>query len=283
MIILKKDSKIVFIGGDKRQKIIYENIKKDYENTSLLAFGANKYNSEEVKNSDIIVFPTVLTKDGVLVLTPEYNGNLKIDDVLKDIVNSKIVIGGVIPVTIKEKLINYNIKFVEYTEIQPFKILNAIPTVEGAISIAIQNSSNTLWKCNCLIIGNGCIGKRLCKTLKDMGAFVTVSARNEVDFSILESENINFTHTSFIEDKLKEFDIIFNTVPKKIISNSALKMLDESTIIIDLSSYPYGFDYTLIDTVKCKIIPAQSLPGKYSPVTAANIAAKTVKNIIDEV
>ena len=142
-MILKIDSNIVFIGGDKRQKLIYETLKQTYKNSSLLAYGTKKYKPQIVNSAEIVVFPTVLTKDGVLVLTPEYNWNLSIDELTFDIKNCRLVIGGIIPQKVKDKLNMNNINYKEYTEIESFKTLNAVPTVEGAISIAIEKTKKT--------------------------------------------------------------------------------------------------------------------------------------------
>ena len=63
-------------------------------------------------------------------------------------------------------------------DIEKFTVLNIIPTVEGAIQVAMQETKRTLHGSNVLILGFGRIGKLLSKSLVGLGVNVSCEARN---------------------------------------------------------------------------------------------------------
>ena len=83
-----------------------------------------------------------------------------------------------------------NIKIIDILEKEELAVLNSIPTAEGAIKIAIEESQITLHNSNCLILGFGRIGKLLAKMLNGIGAKVYCEARKEEDYSWIEAYRI---------------------------------------------------------------------------------------------
>ncbi len=274
---------VLFLGGDKRQEHIYEILSKKINKCTKAALGVYGLDRQLIKNADIIVLPTIASLDNYTLNAPDSSEKILLNDIISISKNCRAFIAGKMPPNIKEEITKHEKKCYEYTENQPFKILNAIPTAEGAIYLAISNSDKTIWGMNCLVIGNGCIGKALSKLLHNFGANVTVAARKDVDFADIQWKGLNSAHIKNINSKLNEYDIIFNTVPFRIIDSDAMLNLPSETIIIDLASKPYGLDHTLTDNYKCKIILGSSLPGIYSPKTAAEIAAISIEQFINEV
>ena len=171
------DRKIVFIGGDERNRHIYNSVKSIYKNTQIVAIDENEYNSKTVKNADIIILPTISSKDGQTLFTPLYKSKIYIDDIAEDLKHCKAIIGGKIDKKIGSIAKDEEIVIYEYINDESFKALNAIPTAEGAIAIAVSNTEKTLWGAKCLVAGYGNIGKYLCYILTSFGADVTATAR----------------------------------------------------------------------------------------------------------
>ena len=274
---------ILFIGGDERNIHIYETIKNKFENSDIIAFKDKEYDKEKVANAGIIVLPILSSKDAEFLYSPLYDKQIRIEELLSSIKNAKIIIGGRIDKNTKSFAENNNIRCIEYIELENFKSLNAIPTAEAALAIAVLNTKKTIWRSKCLVAGYGCIGKYLCFLLQAMGAEVVASARKESDFNEMKRKNINFINTCDINEDLEKYDIIFNTIPHRIFSEEKIKDLKKDKLLIDLASAPYGLDHSKTENYKCKVFLSSSLPGIYSPKTAAEITTDVLEEILKEV
>ncbi len=261
--------KITIIGGDNRLKILKEKLEKNgYLIDTLGLFDGD---SADLGSSQVIVLPVPTTKDGTTVFAPLTKRNIP----LKFIDES----------TSREQLIlccNYNFankNSVDYGSFDSYALLNAIPTAEGAIKIAIENTDYTLWQANVLVIGYGRVGKILSNRLKALGANVTVSARKPSDFGLAEAVGLDRINTEQLNMLHLNYDIIFNTVDIRVIDNNTLKNC-KNTLFIDLSSLG-GFDLKEAERLGIKAIKAPGLPGIIAPKTAAEILSNTVTHIIN--
>ena len=164
----------------------------------------------------------------------------------------------------------------DYYLSERLSILNAIPTAEGAVSIAINETAKTIFGSKCVIAGYGRIGKILAKLLKNMGADVTVLARSEQALTWAEADGCHalpfYCAARYLDDK----DIIFNTVPALWMDKNIIDSTSENTVIIDLASAPGGVDLEYAKRICRKVIFALSLPGKVAPESAGNIIADCV-------
>lgn len=275
--------KIAVVGGDKRQKLLHEHLIKHGYNSNQEGYNSS-CNYKNIFESDVIILPTVATKDGITLNAPECNEIIELDSLLDCANSCKHIICGRLPKIYYEKAIKKGIQLFQYTDDETFKIINAVPTAEGALAIAIAETKHTICGSKCLIIGNGCIGKVLTKILKEMGAIVTVSARKELDFALLWEDGIEHINTNTLnEQKLEEFNIIFNTVPKRIITHKKISELSSEHLIIDLASLPYGFDHERKKELKCSLLLSSSLPAIYAPETSAYATQKVIENYLKEV
>jgi dipicolinate synthase subunit A len=161
-------------------------------------------------------------------------------------------------------------------------VLNAIPTAEGAIQIAMEEIPITLHNSNILILGFGRIGKILAKMLQGLGANVFVEARKYADIAWIRSYSYKPVLLSDLKSRLEQMDVIFNTIPHVILDQDMLARLGKETLIIDLASKPGGVDFEKARDLGVKAIWALSLPGKVAPLTAAEFIRDTVYNIMDE-
>lgn len=96
--------------------------------------------------------------------------DLVLEEFLQQVPKGAVVFGGID----REGIINY-------VKAPSLRVFNAIPTAEGAIALAMENSPRTIWQSNCLVVGSGHIGKYLAGKLRDMGANVTLSMRRDED------------------------------------------------------------------------------------------------------
>ncbi len=163
-----------------------------------------------------------------------------------------------------------------------FAILNAIPTVEGAIQRAMEKTAHTLSGSSALVIGYGRIGKLLAQRLTAMGVVVTVSARKAEDFAWIRAFGLRALNTLQLQGKLSGFDLIFNTVPHLTLPYMRLVEVKLDCLILDLASPPGGVDFKAAEKIGIQVDWVLSLPGKVAPESAALYMRDTLYQILKE-
>ncbi|MGN1041503.1 MAG: dipicolinate synthase subunit DpsA, partial [Acutalibacteraceae bacterium] len=180
------------IGGDFRQIYLAEKFLSSGYGSIL--WGFNKLDNSKllmqapkisnlISNSEYVILPLPITRDGISLNAPFSDKKIKLNEEFWCSLESKVVFGGMIP-SIKSLP---KIKIYDYSEREEFKILNAIPSAEGAIKIALDQSSKTIFGSKCFVAGFGRIGKILSNRLKKFGAEVTVSARKSSDLAWIKA------------------------------------------------------------------------------------------------
>lgn len=276
---------ISIVGGDLRIIRLAEMYAQEGKN--VYTYGLEKYFlesnlpnielcqslKEAVRNSDIVISGMPFSKDGENVNAPFSSSQIKIKD-LKNELNNKTFIAGGIP----KDFYDEEIRNVDLLQIDELTILNAIPTVEGAIKIAIEAREETIHESNVLICGFGRIGKILCNRFKALGANVYCAARKDTDLAWIREKR--YFPLRYVElcDYAPKFNIVINTVPTIIIKEKELDCLNKDVLIIDVASAPGGIDKEYAEKKKIKVITALGIPGKEMPKTAGSY----IKKIIDE-
>lgn len=150
---------------------------------------------------------------------------------------------------------------------------NAAITAECALRFCDPYLKTTFADASVLILGWGRIGKCLARLLKAMGTSVTVAARKESDRAMLEALGYGTVDFLQISDTLKEYTVLFNTVPDSPLAGAVLEERYHG-IAIDLASYP-GMRGR-------NVIAARGLPGKYAPESSGKLIAQTILRLWKE-
>lgn len=259
--------KVCIVGGDTRLKSVKHSLEK--QNFFVNTLGLYPDDKADIALSDIVILPVPTTRDGKNVFTPLTNRIIPLEEIYSKTHDQLIL------------CCNYNFKnrnCIDYNTLDSYALLNAVPTAEGAIKIAIENTDFTLWQSNVLVIGYGRVGKILADRLKGFGANVTVSARKPRDFATLEALGFNYINTEKLPTLFLRYDIIFNTVDAEVLHGDTLKNLP-CALLLDLSSKG-GFDLEYAKSIGINAQKAPALPGKTAPKTAGKILAKTVGDLI---
>lgn len=261
--------KITIIGGDNRLKTVKEKLTE--QGYTVDSIGLYSDDNGNMKSSQIILLPVPTTKDKINVFTPLTKQIIPLSEIAEKTTNEQLIL-----------TCNYafqNKKYFDYGALDSYALLNAVPTAEGAIKIAIENTPTTIWKSKILIIGYGRVGKILANRFKALGAFVTVSARKNSDFALLDSLGFNYINTEHLDFESLNYDMIFNTVDIKVLKDETLKKCN-CRLLLDLSTMG-GFSLEYAQQLGIKAIKAPGLPGIIAPETAAEILSLTIINIIN--
>jgi dipicolinate synthase subunit A len=191
------------------------------------------------------------------------------------------VLIGVAKPVIRGLATQYGLVLLEMAEIDEIAILNSIPTAEGAIQVAMENTDFTLHDSHCLVLGLGRCGTTLVQDLVALGAKVTVGSRSGKDLARAVALNADPLLLADLHVR-SDFDIIFNTIPAMVLPRSYLRLLEQQTLIIDIASGPGGTDFAAAEQLGITAIHALSLPGKVAPKTAGEILVRTIPHLLEK-
>lgn len=141
---------------------------------------------------------------------------------------------------------------------------NAAITADCAIRIAGEQMKATFQDCPALILGWGRIGKCLTRLLSGLGCSVTVAARKESDRAMVTSLGIGAVDYFQIPGILKQYRLIFNTVPQTVLTRQP----PEDCICIDLASSR--------GIIAEGVLWARGLPGIYAPFSSGKLIAERI-------
>lgn len=202
-------------------------------------------------------------------------GALPVEEFLERLVPGSRIFGGLLAPW-QEALERKGVFCCELYGSEPLTTLNAVPTAEGAIALAMSHSSITLQDSCCLIVGYGRIGKVLAQKLQALGAEVTVCARKAGDLALAKALGLQGDETKIYHRGLDQYDFVFNTVPTTVLGEEELRRLSKDCLLVELASAPGGFDFQFCEAMGIRCLLAGGLPGKCAPKTAGEIYARSI-------
>lgn len=239
-----------------------------------------------IDDSDVIIAPMSSTDENCRLKATFINEDIYLDEKFFNKIaaekGKKFVI-GIARDKVKKQLESRNIKYFELARLDDIAIFNAIPTAEGAIKIAIEETDFTLFNSNILTFGLGKVGLTLAWRLKMLGANSYAVTRNEAAAARGSDLGLNMLTYDRLDALFPQIDIIFNTVPALIITEDEINKCKSNTLIIDLASAPGGVDFDAADKKNIRAILALGLPGKVAPMTAGKILADKIPKLLETV
>lgn len=289
---MRKNTVFCILGGDLRQAHLANLLSRRGFFVKALFFDQEVSVDREVERTEdfgkaieestVFIFPLPVTTNGVTLNTPFSSCKILLEDCLALLPENSIVLGGMVDDTLREKAMQKKITFLDYLKREELMVLNAIPTAEGAVALAMQELSTTVFGQQFLIAGFGRVAKALARILNAMGAKVRVAARKCEDLAWVKLYGYEAVPVSQLAEQVTDCDVIYNTVPAMLFDEKVLSNLKKDALLIDLASKPGGVDFKLAAEKQIRTIWALSLPGKVAPFTAAEIICDTVMNMLTE-
>ncbi|MBA9086074.1 dipicolinate synthase subunit A [Fontibacillus solani] len=285
---------IVFLGGDARQlEVINKCVELD---ASVRIVGFDKLESppqgaindtlspELLGEADVIVLPVIGCDDQGLIAAPFSKAEVAMkQETFAAIREGTLVYTGMAKSFLKRMSAEYGFRLIELLDRDDVAIYNSIPTAEGAVMMAIQNTDITIHGSSCIVLGIGRTGFTLAKTLQGLGANVQVGVRREADVARAVEMSWKPFKTTDLSANTGDIDLIFNTIPTMIITAQIISKLPRKAVIIDLASAPGGTDFRFAEKRGIKALLAPGLPGIVAPKTAGIIIANTLcQSILEE-
>lgn len=231
---------------------------------------------------DVVVLPLPVSTDGLHLNAPFSAQPVLLADCLERVGVGAAVLGGMVSPAVQELARDKGVRVLDYFAREELAVLNAVPTAEGALELAMQELPITLWQSRCLVTGYGRIARILCRCLHALGAQVTVAARSHPDLAWAQAEGMQALPLGELSPVLGQQQVVFNTVPARLFGERELEQLAPGCLLLDLASRPGGVDLEAASRLGVRTIWALSLPGKVAPVTAGNILSQVVITMLTE-
>lgn len=279
--------RIVFLGGDARQlEVIRKCVEMD---AAVSAAGFDQWEtpvpgvSLEQLSADLLGIADVLV---LPVAGSDEEGNLNalysssqlrlLDEHFAALRTDCIVYTGVAKSYLHALCAKYSLKLVELLDRDDVAIYNSVPTAEGALVMAIQNTDFTIHGSHSMVLGMGRTGFTMARTLQALGAKVSVGVRQLEHYARAEAMGWKPFVSAELPLHAGDADLLFNTIPSMIITAEVLSRLPQHCVIIDLASAPGGCDFRYAEKRGIKALLAPGLPGMVAPGSAGKIMASAL-------
>lgn len=284
---------VALIGGDARQlEVIHKCTELDasvvligFDNLQNQFSGITKaeLSPDALSVMDAVILPAVGTDDHGRVESLFSSSELILgDEHIAALPKHAKLFTGMARPYLRELCAKHRIGLVELFDRDDVVIYNSIPTAEGAIMIAIQNTDFTIHGSKSVVLGFGRTGITLARTLQGMGAHVKVGVNKPEYFARALEMGLNPFYTHDLLAQAPGTDLLFNTVPSMIVTAQIIASLPHRAVIIDLASRPGGTDFRFAEKRGIKAMLAPGLPGIVAPKTAGRIIADALTKIIME-
>lgn len=284
--------KLAVLGGDDRDLVLIPRLVSLGAKIKVLGFpqlpqlvGTTVVTSleEALEEVQVVLLPVPGTDIHGTIKAKYAQEKLVLTEQLMERLPPKtLVIVGMANPFLKKITAKFQLKLVEIIEVDEVAILNAIPTAEGAIQLAMEQTDFTIHNSSAFVLGFGRVGFAMARTLSALGANVTIVVRKKTDAARGYELGYDVCYFHRITAEISKAHLIFNTVPTLILTENVLRNVDKNTLIIDLASQPGGTDFQVAKQLGIKAILAPGLPGKVAPKTAGEILAKVIPAFILE-
>lgn len=275
------------VGGDPRQAALAALLADDGHtvHTYALEHGAGTDCEPDLaglERADCVILPLPAAGEGGLLNAPLADAPHALEDILDAMEPGQLLCAGRADAALEALARERGLTLRDYFAREELAVLNAVPTAEGAIQIAMEELPVTLQDARALVLGFGRLGAALAPRLRALGARVWVAARRYEQRAHAESMGLGTERLERLSDWLCGYDVVFNTIPAQVLGVEELAALKEGALVIDLASRPGGVDPAAASALGVRVVWALSLPGKVAPVSSGRYIMDTVYHIMEE-
>lgn len=285
--------RVVFLGGDARQIEVIRKCSQMDATVSMVGFDEltdqlvditrDQLSAALLESADVLVLPVVgCDADGKVVTLFSSEPLHLLEEHIAALPKECTVYTGIAKPYLRTMCAQHEINLVELLNRDDVAIYNSIPTAEGALMMAIQQTDFTIHGSTCMVLGMGRTGFTMARSLQGLGAKVRVGVRSKEHFARAEEMGWDPFMTRDLGEKVGNINLLFNTIPTMIVTAQILSQMPQTAVIIDLASAPGGCDFRYAEKRGIKAVLAPGLPGIVAPKTAGIIIANALVQLISE-
>jgi dipicolinate synthase subunit A len=159
-----------------------------------------------------------------------------------------------------------SIKLHEYEWDRSLMLRRTPAIIEGLLKIVIENTDITIHGADACVVGQGTIGAVLTRYLVALGARTAVVARSPEQRAAAFVAGATPYRFEELPDLACRLDLLFSTVPNRVVGENVLSRLRRSALIVDLAAPPGGVDFDCAKRLGLTAIWGRGL-GSRAPVT----------------
>lgn len=276
--------KIAIAGGDDRQYYMaVEFISRGYAS----AVWSCKTQCDEcicadtledlMRGSNAVVLPLPLSRDKEHLNC--INAGIRLADVFSTVPIGVPVLCGGANQFYRSLAGEYGVTLYDYFDDEGVMIKNAWLTAEGALEILIRELPASIRRSKFAVFGFGRVGSAVATALKALGGDVYVFARSSRDLAAAAIVGCTPVQLKNAYSNDISFSAVINTIPYRLFDSRMLSSLKIDGILLDLAGGE-TFDKESADKLAIRTIKALSVPGKFSPLSAAQILCDSVLEIL---
>ncbi|HTG69669.1 MAG TPA: dipicolinate synthase subunit DpsA [Candidatus Udaeobacter sp.] len=284
---------VLLLGGDARQLEVIRKLTELDATVTVSGFdglhssldGAVQAEFEEqlFEGVDALLLPAVGTDDQGLIHAVFSDREMQLTDShFAKLPKHCTVYTGMAKPYLRQLCEQHTLSLIELFDRDDVAIYNSIPTAEGALMMAIQNTDITIHGASSMVLGFGRTGFTMARTLQGLGSKVKVGVRRSEQFARASEMGFEPFYISGLLQHVSNIDLLFNTIPTMIVTAQIIANLPSRAVIIDLASKPGGTDFRFAEKRGIKAMLAPGLPGIVAPKTAGRIMADCLSQLILE-
>lgn len=231
-----------------------------------------------VKRAQVIILPLPASRGDGKINCPLLSKELDVGALFSCVRRSTPVFAGKADKCISVAAREAGVRLTDYFTSESLLTSNALYTAEGALSLIISELPRALCGSDVAVFGYGRIASLLTRRLLSLGAGVRVVARSAARRALAQADGAAPFAPERTCDALDGVICAVNTVPARVLSAEALSALAPAALI-ELADCP-GADADEARRAGVRIIPAPSLPGRFSPESAGSLIADTVLSML---
>lgn len=289
-----QEKQIALLGGDERYIEVARAFARHGATIYVCGFSDISFTEKTIVHAplssipfqtlDAIILPVLGTDDSGNIATHFPSGHITLhEEILQQTKTTCTIFSGLANDHLKNMCNRSKRTLIAYYELDEVAILNAVPTAEATLQIAMEETDFTIHGATTLVTGFGRIGTTMAKLFHNVGANVFVTGRDSAQLARAETFGMTTVPIEQLHTVIASCDICINTIPALVMTEPLLNEIKEGAIIIDVASRPGGVDFHAAERLKIKAIHALGLPGKVAPKSAGAIIAKTIQHYIDTV
>lgn len=266
------------IGGDRRQAVLLELLRKDGHQAA--AYGvAGETDWDGAVAAETVILPLPLCREGdTLNIAGEDRG---VGPLLRRLRRDQLILAGQVKPPQAALAKELGLELVDYFRREELTVANAAATAEGTVQVMLERMERSLLGSRCLILGYGRIGKLLSLRLTALGVHVTAAARRPESLAWARAYGCEARELGALTGTLSDFDAVVNTIPAPVLDAALLKELKPDCLCVDVASVQ-GIDLMAAEALGLPCVWARGLPGRLMPRTAGAILRDTVYTVLKE-
>ncbi|WP_438432500.1 dipicolinate synthase subunit DpsA [Gorillibacterium sp. sgz500922] len=285
--------RVTIIGGDARQLEVIRRLSELDATVQMIGFdnwecrlsGVRKaeLTPAAVAASDAILLPAVGTDDAGRIESVFSASSLVFTEELAASLSADVqIFTGMAKPYLRDLCKRHSLALTELFDRDDVAILNSIPTAEGAVMIAVQNTDFTIHGSRSLVLGFGRTGFTMARVLQGLGARVAVMVRKPEHFARASEMGFHAFYPDSLAEEAMSADLVFNTVPSLVLTAKVIAKLPAHAFVLDLASKPGGTDFRYAEKRGIKAMLAPGLPGIVAPKTAGKIIGETLSQLLSQ-